>query len=63
VDAAHATRQFRVQHAVQLADFLIEVACQVPPEIGGLVELVQCVRRVDAAADDFSILLPELVRV
>ena len=63
MDAAHAAGRFRVQHPIGLADFLVEVAGQVPPKVRRFVELMQRVRRVDAAADDFGVFLPEFVRV
>jgi len=63
VDAFEAIWQLSVEHAVGGADVLVEIAGQVPAEVSGLVELVQAESGINAAADDFGILLPKLICV
>jgi len=63
VNALHAEGVFGIERVVQRPDFLVEVADQVPAEIRGLVELLQRVRRIDAAADNLRVEPLELIRV
>jgi hypothetical protein len=63
VDAAHAVAELGREHAVQVADFLVEIARQVPAEVRRFIELVQRPGCIDAAADDLGILLAKFVCV
>ena len=63
MDAFEAIWQLSVEHPVSAANVLVEIAGEVPAEVGGLVELIQAESGIDAAPNDFGIFLPKLIGI